>query len=251
MISVITCWKHPAAQTIQERNVHKTIGTDHEYIMIDGSRGIGLAAAYNQGIAQAKGDIIVFVPEDVFFMKMNWGQILEKKFLEDPWLGMVGVAGTQYLFADKYSWTAAGRPFIKGRIVHHLENGDFFAVVFSAENGDFPVVAIDGVFMAVKGTILQSINFDELTFNGPCFHDLDLCMKINRNHRIIVTTDIVVKKRTQSVFDKTWNTFGQLFLNKYADQLPLTTVKSMPDPHHFISSQVVDLKGKAPMETIC
>jgi GT2 family glycosyltransferase len=251
MISVITCWKRPAAQTIQERNVYKTIGTEHEYIMIDGSRGIGFAAAYNQGIAQAKGDIVVFVPEDVLFMKMNWGQILEKKFAQDPWLGMVGVAGTQYLYADKYSWTAAGRPFTKGRIVHHLENGDFFAVVFSVENGDYPVVAIDGVFMAIRGPILQSVTFDELVFNGSHFHDIDMCMKINRNFRIIVTTDIVVKKRSQSIFDKAWNNYGQLFINKYADQLPLSSVQGAPDPQQFVSSQVVDLKGKAPLETIC
>ena len=37
MISVITCWAKPAEETIQERNIAKTIGVDHQFIMVDGS----------------------------------------------------------------------------------------------------------------------------------------------------------------------------------------------------------------------
>ncbi len=251
MISVITCWTRPAAETIQERNIAKTIGTDHQYIMIDGSSGIGLAEAYNQGIAHATGEIVVFIPEDVLFMKPDWGVVLQRKFAADPWLGAVGVAGTQYLFAQKCSWTAAGRPFIKGRVVHHLENGDFFAVVFSPEKGDFPVVAIDGIFMAVKGSVLQNVAFDEECFKGNCFYDLDFCMHINHQYRLIVTTDIVLKRRHITTFDKIWNNYGQQFLAKHADNLPVSCTDAIPDPENFVSSQVVDLKGKAPMETIC
>jgi hypothetical protein len=251
MISVITCWKRPEAQTIQERNIQKTIGTAFEYIMIDGSSGISLAAAYNQGIAQAQGDIVVFVPEDVLFMKPNWGTVLEHKFATDPWLGMVGVAGSQFLYSDKYSWTAAGRPFIKGRIVQHLENGDFFAVVFSNENGDFPVIVCDGTFMAVKAAVFQTAIFDEQVFNGSYFYDLDFCMQINRNYRLIISTEIVIKKRSQNAFDKVWNYYGEQFLIKHAASLPLSCADALPDPNNFISSQVVNLKGKAPIETIC
>ena len=251
MISVVTCWRRPIPQSIQERNIQKTIGAHHEYIMIDGSGGIPLAAAYNQGIEQARGDIIVFILEDVFFMKMNWGGILEGKFAQDPWLGLVGVAGTQFLFSDKCSWTAAGRPFIKGRVIHHLQNGDFFAVVHSPEKGDAPVIACDGVFMAVKASLFESVRFDEGTFDGDHFWDLDLCMQINQQQRLIVTTDIAVKRRSQNVFDKTWNSYGQMFLSKYMHYLPLSCADTVPDPERFSSSQCVDLKGKAPLETIC
>jgi hypothetical protein len=182
---------------------------------------------------------------------MNWGKILETKFFNDPWLGVVGVAGTQYMFADKCSLTAAGRPFIKGRVVHHLQNGDFFAVVFSPENGDFEVVACDGVFMAVKQQLFQNIAFDSTTFNGPHFFDIDFCMQTRHTNRVIVTTDIVVKRRVQPVFDKAWQEYGKLFLYKWAAELPAATVENAPDPDHTISTQCVDLKGKAPIETIC
>lgn len=251
MISVITCAKNPIAQSIQERNVQKTVGTEYEYLLIDGGNNVSLAAAYNHGVTLAHGDIIVFIPEDVYFMKMNWGRMLEAKFLNDPWLGVVGVAGTQYMYSDKSSLTAAGRPFIKGRVVHHLQNGDFFAVVYSPENGDFEVVACDGVFMAVKQQLFQNIAFDSTSFNGQYFFDIDFCMQARHTNRVIITTDIVVKRRSQPVFDKVWQEYGNLFLHKWAGELPAATVESSPGPENLISTQCVDLKGKAPIDTIC
>ena len=251
MISVIVCSRNPIAQSIQERNVQKTIGTECEYLLIDGSTNISIAAAYNHGVSQAQGDIIVFIPEDVYFMKMNWGRILEAKFFNDPWLGVVGVAGTQYMYADKCSITAAGRPFIKGRVVHHLQNGDFFAVVYSQENGDFEVVACDGVFMAVRQQLFQSIAFDSTNFNTQHFFDIDFCMQARQTNRVIVTTEIVVKRRSQAVYDKAWTECGTVFLNKWENHLPASTVDNTPDPANFLSTQCVNLKGKTPIETIC
>jgi hypothetical protein len=250
MISVITCTTRYTAGSIQERNLAKTAGTEYEYIVIDGSNGISLAGAYNYGVSQAKGDLCVFIPDDVYFMKMNWGTILMSKF-QDQSVGMVGVAGTQFLYKDKCSMTAAGRPFIKGRVVHHLENGDFFAVVYSQENGDFDVVACDGTFMAIPTELFQYVAFDDVSFDGPYFFDLDMSMQMRRGRRIIVTTEIVVKRRSQMRFDKIWQHYGELFLQKYAQELPATCTNQIPDPQNYISSNCVDLKGKAPIETIC
>lgn len=251
MISMITCTKNPIAQVTHEKNMCKTVGTKFEYILIDASKGdFGIAAGYNYGVSKAHGDILVFMHDDIFSMKFNWGQVLEQKFQNDPYLGAVGIAGTQYLFKDKYSWTAAGRPFIKGRIVHHLENGDFFASVYSPENGDFEVVACDGLFFAVRASLFNNIWFDEKTFTRKSFYDLDLCMQIRATHRIITTSDIVIKHRSPGTFDKEWHSFGKSFLDKYTDLLPTSCVSNEPDPNNYAGIQCIDLKGKAPMETI-
>jgi hypothetical protein len=61
MITVVTCSSHPMPQSVQERNIAKTVGAPHEYRMIDGSRGpLNFAAAYNWAAGQAVGDLIVF-----------------------------------------------------------------------------------------------------------------------------------------------------------------------------------------------
>jgi len=250
MISVITCCRHPLPQSIQEKNIARTIGVPYEYLPIDGSNHASNAALLNYGLSLAKGDIVVFMADDAYSMKYNWGAVLMQKFA-DPSIACVGVAGTQYLFSTTPSLTAAGRPFIKGRIVYHLQNGDFFAVVYSSGNGDFEVVACDGVFMAVRGAHLSHAWFDQDTFDGEHLSDTDLCMQLRKCGKIIVTTDIVIKKRSQIQFDKTWHEYSRRFMEKWSVELPATCTGNVPDPQRIISSQCVDLRGKAPAETIC
>ena len=235
---------------MQERNIAKTVGVPHEYLPIDGRGGGSTASLWNFGISRSHGDIVVFIPEDVFFMKPNWGAVLQQKF-SDTSIAAVGVAGTQYLIADSPSLTAAGRPFIKGRIVYHLQNGDFFAVVYSQDLGDFEVVACDGVFLAVRATHLQHAWFDQELFDGYHFADTDLCMQLRHCGKLLVTTGIVVKKRSQIQYDKEWHEYGRRFLDKWSVELPASCVATVPDPANFISSHCVNLQGKAPMETIC
>lgn len=252
MISVISYCRHPESNAVQKGNVAKTVGAEYEYMVIDGSKGpFRIASAYNWAITQMKGDIAVFLHDDCYFMNMNWGPALAGKFAVDPRLGVAGVAGTQYLFADKHSWTAAGRPFIKGRIVYHLQNGDFFAVVFSNEKGDYDVVACDGCFMAVRADLFKSVRFDDQTFGGASFYDLDFCLQVRNRARLIITSDVTVKKRSQTVYDDEWNSAGRLFLQKHAQRLPASCAETVPDPARFVSSQMVNLKGKYSMETIC
>jgi hypothetical protein len=253
MISIISYCRHPESNAVQKGNVAKTVGAGYEYLVIDGSRGpYRIAPAYNWAVTRAKGDLLVFLHDDCYFMNTNWGAPLVAKFAADPSLGVVGVAGTQYLFADKSSWTAAGRPFVKGRIVYHLQNGDFFGVFFSNEKGDRDVVACDGCCMAVRAELFKSLRFDEQTFQGANFYDIDFCLQArNSGARLIVTNGMTVKKRSQPDFDDEWQKAGDLFLRKHAKALPASCVDTVPDPAHFLSSQMMDLKGKYSMETIC
>jgi hypothetical protein len=253
MISVITICRSALPAPIQKSNIAKTVGAAHEYLVFDGSKGTpNFAAGYNGALSYARGSIIVFLADDVYSMQMNWGPRLEAKFAADPSLGIIGVAGTQYLYADKCSWTAAGRPFIKGRFVYHLQNGDFFAAVFSQEKGDFPVVACDGCFFAVRASLFNTIKFDSSIFTGEHFWDLDFCLQAClQQQRILVSTDLVVKRMAQPPFDAVWQEAGTRFLNKYRQVLPFACVQNAPDPATIIPSSMVNLKGKASMETIC
>jgi hypothetical protein len=144
-------------------------------------------------VKQASGEILVFVHEDVFFAEGGWAIKLEDKF-KDQSVGLIGVAGTQYLFADNPAWVAAGRPFIKGQVIHELDQGSkYFLTVFDWQRGDTEVVAVDGLFFAIKKELFNQIQFDDVTFDGFHFYDLDICMQVHKTHRLIVTTDILVK----------------------------------------------------------
>ncbi|MBN1130345.1 MAG: hypothetical protein JXA71_15240 [Chitinispirillaceae bacterium] len=252
MISVLTCCRHPMPASVQERNVAKTVGAPHEYRIIDASRGgMNFAGAYNWAAGQAPGDLIVFIADNCHFMSMNWGAVLEAKFAGDPSLGIVGVAGTQHLFRDKYSWTAAGRPFVKGRIVYHLQNNDFFAVAFSVEKGDCEVVACDGGMLAVRSGLVKQVRFDEEAFTGEHFWDLDFCLRARASSRVIVTSDITVKRLTQPVYDKEWQDAGNVFLRKHNAALPARCADYPGAPLPGLGAQLINLRGKYSSETIC
>jgi GT2 family glycosyltransferase len=253
MITVIISARNPVPGSTLERNIRKTAGAPVELFMINNADGANsLAAVYNFGASRSHGDILVFMHDDVFFMTENWAAVLESLFAQDPKLGIVGVAGTQYLFNDHCSWTAAGRPFIKGRIVHDLQNGDFFATLFSPDRETCEVVACNGLFFAVRRTLLTQFGFDEHAFNSFYFHDIDFCMQARRNNwKIIVTADILIKHRSMGTYDKVWHKYGNIFLNKWATELPASCASTIPDPEQPGTSAVnANLKGKVEQRTI-
>jgi glycosyltransferase involved in cell wall biosynthesis len=251
MISIIVCSRTDPSFDLHSRNIAKTIGTMHEYIKIDNrTNAFNLCSAYNEGVKNASGDILVFVHEDVFFMEGGWGNVLHNKF-QDSSTGLVGVAGTQYLFDDTPGWVAAGRPFIKGQVVHELENGNIYNLtVFSWEKEDTQVVAVDGLFFAIRKSLFNNISFDDKTFNGFHFYDLDICMQVRRTHRLIVTHDILIKHQSGGSFDEIWKEYAFRFLQKYKNELPATCTTSIPDLSTRINFENFDIKGKAPQITI-
>jgi GT2 family glycosyltransferase len=256
MLSVIVCSAKDPAWTVHERNIGKTIGVPHEYCRIDNrGKATGICAAYNNGVDKASGDILVFVHEDVFFLEPGWGSMLELKFVANPELGLVGVAGTQYLSATSASWAVAGQPFIRGRVVSELhDSNEFFMTVFSWDRSDASVVAVDGLFFAIRRTLFDRIRFDEKTFDNYHFYDLDICMQVRAaGFRCMVTWDIFVKHLSAgSGTSDLWREYGRRFLVKYASVLPASTTDGAPDlTKKRQLGQNFDLRGKASQETIC
>jgi hypothetical protein len=247
MISVIVCSRKPFSWDFHERNVAKTIGCGHEYIRVDNTeKKFGICGAYNSGVENAHGHIFVFVHEDVFFMEQGWGNVIESKFAQNGKTGLVGVAGTQYLFANNPAWIKAGQPFIRGRVVHELESGaSFILSVFSWDKSDAEVVAVDGLFFAIRASLFPGIRFDDATFDHFHFYDLDICMQVRRTHSCIVTWDILLKHMSGGNADAHWVEAGKRFLAKYKNELPASTVNSIPDPAAYREATHYDLRGKA------
>jgi glycosyltransferase involved in cell wall biosynthesis len=251
MISVIVCSRRDPADSIHERNLRKTAGTDIEYIRIDNrDNRYNLSSAYNYGVSLARGPICVFMHEDAFFMEGNWALVLEKKFTKEN-IGLIGIAGTQYLFANNPGWVVAGRPYIRGHVIHELNNGETYTLtVFNWERSDSSVVAVDGLFFAIRASLFSSIRFDDATFDGFHFYDIDICMQIRKTHQLLVTWDLLIKHQSGGSFDENWKKYAYRFCDKYRNQLPAATVATTPDLTRRVSFENFDLKGKAPQITI-
>ena len=229
MISVIVCARNPSLWDRHRRNVAKTIATEHEYLCLDNRQAqAGICAAYNRGVELAKGQILVFVHEDVFFMRPGWGVALETKFAAEPAVGLIGVAGSQYIFEEHPEWVTAGRPFIRGRVIHEIQGRQILSV-FSHDQADAEVVVADGLFFAVRGDLFRYLRFDDVIFDGFHFYDLDFCMQVRKSHRVIVTSEILVKHLSLGRIDQVWRRYAELFRWKYAGALPASCGGLVPD----------------------
>ncbi|HMA64069.1 MAG: glycosyltransferase [Fibrobacterota bacterium] len=244
MISVIVCSRQNPADETHKNSVLNTIGTPCEYIRINNrDNAYNLCSAYNTGVSLASGDIIVFVHEDVFFVNKDWGVRLIDKFA-DASVGLVGVAGTQYLFKDTPGWVAAGRPWIKGQVIHETHGIESRVLtVFSWDDQDADVVAVDGLFFAIRASLFSTIRFDDITFNGFHLYDLDICMQIQKSHRLIVTKDILVRHLSGGSFDTKWQSYAVAFLKKYSNRLPVSCVSTVPDLSKRIHFENVNLQN--------
>ncbi len=252
MISVIVCSRQDPSRNLHERNARKTAGEEIEYVRIDNRESrYGICAAYNAGVERAGGEILVFMHEDAFFVESNWAGALFKKFSDES-VGMIGIAGTQYLLAEAPLWNAAGRPFVKGWVIHETDNGKAFELtVYSWDKKDSEVVAVDGVFFAVRKALFSTVRFDGETFDGFHFYDLDLCMQVRRTSRVMVTPEILIKHQSGGSIDATWEKYARRFIEKFHNNLPVSCTNDVPSLSRRIPFVSYDLKGKVPQVTIC
>lgn len=229
-VSVIVCTCRPELCQKHRQNVEKTIGCEVEYIpILNTDNKFSMASAYNEGARQATGDILLFTHDDVFFLKDGWGPVLSEKFSQNPDIGAIGLAGTQYIFeAPLLKWLDAGWPFVQGRVIHRYEN-KFVLTAYSWEKTDQEVVAVDGLFIAIPANVFKHIKFDGETFDGFHFYDLDICMQVRQTHQIVVTFDIYAVHHSPGCLDQNWANYGNKFLAKYDNELPAYCTEFIPE----------------------
>lgn len=229
MISIVTCSRNPQLAQALKENVAKTIGCPFEVIVVDNQDNhYGICSAYNEGGRLATGDILVFVHEDVTFLEENWGKVLEQKFTNSA-TGVVGVAGTQYLYADTPFWIASGSQFCRGRVVHELDNATKLVLtVFSWNQEDCEVVVLDGLFLSVRQTVFEKVRFDDTALKGFHFYDLDFCLRAREFAKVMVTWDILLKHTSAGNVSAVFETEYGHFIEKWRSKLPVQCAPGTP-----------------------
>jgi len=225
MISIIICSvKKNELEKVSE-SIRETIGEAFEIISIDNTESkYGICHAYNQGALAAKGDIFCFMHEDISFETKNWGLIV-RKHLNDPGVGIIGVAGGSSKSMVPWSWS----PVIHDSEINIIQHYKYAAKGHAyIHKSNYPenklsirkVVSLDGVWMCARRDVFRQFQFDADSFQGFHGYDIDFSLQVSTKFAVCVVFDVLIHHYSEGSFNKQWMQSAIKVSNKWSSCLP-------------------------------
>jgi hypothetical protein len=228
MISIIICARKKDISPELRSNIETTIGdTACEIIVIDNSNNdFTIFSAYNRGVTLSQYPVLLFMHDDILFKTPGWGAKIANHF-KDEQIGAIGVAGTPYLSFMPGGWWSTGMGYL-----HLLQSdgvGQPGVMQEYAPGGVDPscreVVALDGVWFCIRKSLFSEIRFDETTYDGFHFYDLDTTLQVYRlGYTLLSIDDILIHHLSQGILDEKWIRYAMLFRRKWQSMLPIACV---------------------------
>jgi hypothetical protein len=221
MISIISCSRSSNFNPVLTENISQTIGVAFEIITIDNSENkYSIFEAYNLGAKQCKYHILCFIHDDVLIHTSGWGEVVCNHFQEKN-TGAIGIAGGKYLAYMPGTWWSSG--YWEQNIIHSSKEREEYKLdaVITSPGSRSEVVAIDGVWFCVRKDLFDRISFDENTFKGFHFYDLDISLQVLKaGYKIFCVFDILIEHFSKGSYSKDWIGDALLFQEKWRDKLP-------------------------------
>lgn len=218
MISIIICSRTPSISSELIENINKTIGIQYELICVDNSTNTySIFSAYNEGVKRSHFDILCFMHDDISFQSNNWGQNVLNRFSALK-LGAIGVAGSPYYAILPGAWWSGG--YICQSVFGEQE----LAYQVKKDNA-LPVVVLDGLWFCVRKSLFNMIRFDDTTFNGFHYYDIDISLQIHQQGYDILNVYDIAIKHSSGKLDEIWLKNAILLQEKWQNSLPLSITK--------------------------
>jgi tetratricopeptide (TPR) repeat protein len=220
MVSVIICSiKEERFAKVSRMYRELLADTAFEIIRIDDARS--LCEGYNRGIQQSRGDLLIFSHDDIHILGPHFSRHL-RRYLAD--YDLIGVAGTAHLVAG--SWGQAGWPHLHGWVSHPFrdEAGDEYPhmTIFQVRSSVVDnIQAVDGLFFAARRAVAEHLRFDETTFDGFHFYDLDFSYRAHlAGYKLAVCNELMISHDSTGNFDAQWRIYAHRFYEKHQATLP-------------------------------
>jgi hypothetical protein len=161
-------------------------------------------------------DIVCFCHEDVKLIDPFFVPKIELVFSEREDVGLCGVVGTAVL-GDGGAWWHNNSDNLRGHVMQ--ENGTSAEHLIKGKVGYFDdLVAIDGLCFFIRGSLLiDGLRFDNDTYDGFHFYDIDTCISVLERGFKIACADILVQHK--SIGDvsknKSWYDSRDKFVSKW------------------------------------
>lgn len=227
IISIIICSRYPdIAQTLKD-NISETIGVDYELVVIDNSENkYSIFSAYNEGIRRAKGEILCFMHEDILYHTKDWGNLLIEHFNSDEKAGLIGVMGTHFLPKTPSYW--CDTEYVSGRLIQGFSENDQYKTITEDHNkylngfNSIDAVSVDGFWFSAQKEMFTKIHFDEISFKGFHFYEMDICMQVlNVGYKVKIIHNILIEHFSYGTGDKSFDKARSIFYKKWKNKLPI------------------------------
>jgi hypothetical protein len=215
MISVIIASNKPERFSAIRAHYQSLFGPElHEIVGIHDARS--LCEAYNRGLRVARGDIVVFSHDDIEIVTPAFAPRL-KGHLET--YDLIGVAGARRACGPR--WFDAGPAYLAGQVGHVFPNGIWHVGLFGIQARIIPGIKVmDGLFLAFRREVIETLRWDEATFNGFHCYDVDVSLRAAlAGYKTAVVLDIPIVHYSHGNFGPAWNQAAQTFLQKHQAHL--------------------------------
>lgn len=196
-------------------------GCNASVYMIYNPNGLSLAKIYGDMMESddIDTDVMVFVHDDVEFLKNDWGTEILRLFNENKDYGIIGVAGSAE-FDAKGAWWNYRKKY--GQVLHRNEGKSWLTAFSPLLDHDLEqVVAVDGLFIAVNRKRIAK-GFDK-ELEGFDFYDIDFCLAnfIEGKCKIGVTTNIRMAHDSIDKLKESWYKNRDIINKKYNQYYPI------------------------------
>ena len=223
MVSIIICSRNKEIPEPLLSNIEATIGVPFELVIVNNTQNkLTIFQAYNIGVSKSNFPYLCFMHDDILFHTFDWGKAVCRHF-EDKTIGAIGIAGGKYLGYMPGTWWSSG--FWEQNIIHtnKVEETTTLDTVVKTEGSRSDVTAVDGVWFCIPKELFRQIRFDEHTFKGFHYYDLDICMQIaTQGYKIYVVFDILMEHFSKGSLNKSWLQNALIFQQKWRAKLPVS-----------------------------
>lgn len=205
-------------------------GADWELGAIHDARS--LAEGWNRALARARGDIVVFCHDDIALLGEGFAGRLHAALATHD---VVGVAGTRRMGGPSWAWSGAPHAF--GWVAHVRDGRPLVGAYALAGPCIDGIESLDGVLLACRREVAESIRFDGDTYDGFHLYDADFCRRARAaGHRLAVRCDLPLAHWSEGRFGADWVRHARRFLA----QAGLPEVPMAPTPGALAAVDTLD-----------
>jgi tetratricopeptide (TPR) repeat protein len=171
-----------------------------------------LAEAYNRGIAQSSGEIVVLSHDDIEILAPNFAVCLLSHLKH---FDVVGVMGATQMTGPSWNWSR--HPYLRGWITHRDSSAnEWRPLIVHPARVSGEIVVLDGVFIAARRHVFTKVKFDDELFDGFHLYDTDWSYRAAvEGYRLATAGDLMVVHASRGNYDDVWRKYAQRFCVKH------------------------------------